>query len=237
MAPSDDGATIEVNGKPHEARVVTFAPNDEAAPSISNPAYVSQRIDAAEFEPLALRPSEKGELSDCRIVEEIDLGARLPFTGSTDMNLVGEALHRFLAADDPSWASEKRVALATRLLDAWGVTGFDPRDVVTMGTRFRGFVATGWPGATLRREVPITHRLGNRTLSGRIDAMVETPNHIVVIDHKSFPGNRTQWIEQARKHGRQLHLYAGALKAATSEDKRISLALHLPIGGEILMIE
>jgi ATP-dependent exoDNAse (exonuclease V) beta subunit len=164
-------------------------------------------------------------------------GVRLPFAGSPDMTSVGDPLHRFLAGDDPTWTDERRSALAKRLLDAWGVTGLDPRDVVTMGSRFRTFVDTRWPDAILRREAPIIYRMGNRTLSGRIDVFVETTDAIIVIDHKSFPGARSQWLDQARRYTGQLRFYGEAITASMPAPKRVQLALHLPISGEVLVVE
>ena len=67
-----------------------------------------------------------------------------------------------------------------------------------MGDRFRKFVAGNWPGSTLRREPPILQRIGDRTLRERLDVVVETDSEIVLIDHKSFPGGRPQWLEQAK---------------------------------------
>jgi hypothetical protein len=169
--------------------------------------------------------------------EAVSLGGRLPFAGSPDMAKVGEALHRFLAADDPAFVLEMRIVMATRLLDAWGVTGLDPRDVVTMGDRFRAFVSKQWPTGILLREAPITHRLGDQTLSGRIDAVIETSEEMVVIDHKSFPGARSQWQAQAEKYVGQLQLYGNALRAASDRPKEMRMALHLPISGELLIVE
>ncbi len=153
------------------------------------------------------------------------------------MNVVGEALHRFLAADDPALPEQGRIQMAARLLESWGVSGFDPRDVVTMGDRFRKFVAGNWPGSTLRREPPILQRIGDRTLRGRLDVVVETDSEIVLIDHKSFPGGRPQWLEQAKKHAGQMRTYREAVRAATSFAKPVRMALHLPISGEVLFIE
>jgi ATP-dependent helicase/nuclease subunit A len=237
VAPAPGETKIQVNGRSHDARVTSLAPADEVQISPPTAVYKSQKIEAPTLAPLALRPSSEGRFEDAQIIEEIDLGARLPFTGSPDMARVGEALHRFLAADDPVLESGVRVALASRLLNVWGVTGLDPRDVVTMSTRFHAFLNDRWPGALLRRETLVMHRLGHRTLSGRIDVIVETPKATIVIDHKSFPGNRTQWVEQAKRYAAQLRLYSGTLKAATSMLKPIHLALHLPISGEVLMVE
>jgi ATP-dependent exoDNAse (exonuclease V) beta subunit len=234
--PNEGDSKVIVNGVEHNVRVATLAPADPNALGNVSRDYVSPAEKLPSYEPLALRPSDAKEEQSARIVETISLGGRLPFAGSPDMVKVGEALHRFLAADDPAFAHEKRIVMATRLLDVWGVSGIDPRDVVTIGDRFRAFVAKQWPKGILLREAPITHRLGDQTLSGRIDAVIETPEEIVVIDHKSFPGARSQWQAQAEKYVGQLKLYGDALGAAADRPKELRMALHLPISGEILML-
>lgn len=237
VAPEVGDTVVQVNGKPHAVRVAAPVPNERAAPAAPSAAFAGPDVERKTFPPLALKPSGEASVEDARIIEEIDLGGRLPFAGSPDMDRVGEALHRFLAADDPTWNDGRRNALARRLLDAWGVTGLDPKEVVTMGSRFRNFIGKRWPGAVLRREAPITYHMGDRTLSGRIDVLVETPDAIIVVDHKSFPGARTQWLNQARKHTGQLRLYGDAIRAAMPAPKQIQLALYLPISGEVLIVE
>jgi len=237
VVPAAGTTKMTVNGVAHDVLVATLTKAEPPALDGASIDYASPVAAVAAYEPLALRPSDAEDVQTARIVEEISLGARLPFAGSPDMALVGEALHRFLAADDPSFALEKRIALAARLLKAWGVTGLDPADVVTMADRFRAFVAARWPTGALLREAPITHRLGGQTLSGRIDAVIETPTEIIVIDHKSFPGARAQWQAQAQKHFGQLRLYAEALHAASPKQRPVRVALHLPISGEVLFLE
>ena len=234
--PKDGASKVIVNGVEHDVRVATLLPADPTALDDFSRDYVSSVETAPSYKPLALRPSDAEEEQNARIAETISIGGRLPFAGSPDMANVGEALHRFLAADDPAFALGKRIALATRLMNVWGVTGLDPRDVVTMGDRFRAFVAKQWPDGILRREAPITHRLGDRTLSGRIDAVIETRDEIIVIDHKSFPGARAQWQAQAEKYVGQLQLYGAALQAAADRPKQVKMALHLPISGEVLIL-
>ena len=89
----------------------------------------------------------------------------------------------------------------------------------------------------MRREAPINWRVDGRTLAGRLDLVVEANSEIVVFDHKSFPGGRALWFDQARKYAGQLRSYGDAVRAATSGAKPVRLALHLPIGGEILFVE
>lgn len=239
--PAPEATTMIVDGVEHPVRTMVVeaeAPAPAAAPVIE---FGSPQGGDASFPPLSLRPSdtaaEPASIVPTRIVEEIELGPRLPLAGSPDMTAVGEALHRFLAADCPAATIARRIAAAQRLLHVWGVTGLDPRDVVEASDRFRAFVAARWPGATLRCEVPVTHRRGDQTLSGRIDALVETDTEFVVIDHKSFPGGRAQWQARAERHAGQLALYAEALRVHVEGGKRVRTALHLPVSGTILMIE
>jgi ATP-dependent exoDNAse (exonuclease V) beta subunit len=235
--PTAEVSSVRVNNVDHPVRVAEFQASADGVASAPSVAFGGPVNPPTSHLPLRLRPSDAGRDDEAEIVDEVDLGWRLPFSGSSDMASVGEAIHRFLAADDPSRDDSWRVALASRLLDAWGFTCLDPRHVVEMGTRFRGFVDKHWPGAVLRREAPINYRIGDRTMSGRLDVVVETPDAIIVVDHKSFPGPRPQWLEQAKKHGGQLRLYREAIRASMPVPKPVKLALHLPIAGEVLMVE
>jgi ATP-dependent helicase/nuclease subunit A len=235
--PAAGDTTVLVNGVSHSVRVAEPMPTGTAPTPVASIAYVTPAPEPKEFPPLAVKPSEEDAVEDAKIVERIDLGQRLPLIGAHDMKNVGEAIHRFLAVDDPAWDEARRHALAVRLLDAWGVSALDPKDVVTMGTRFREFVDLRWPGAVLRREAPIICRMGDRTMSGRIDAAAETPAAVVVFDHKSFPGRSSEHADQVRKHAGQLRLYREAIKATLPAPKPILLALHLPVTGEVLMVE
>ena len=234
--PSGTASTLHVSGVAHPVRVAEFRALDADVTNAPRAAFEVQYAPPKTFLPLRLRPSDAEGDEMAGIAEEIDLGWRLPFSGAANMTMVGEAVHRFLAADDPSREDAWRTALATRLLDGWRVTCLDPRHVVEMGTRFRRFASERWPGAVLRREVPLIYRIGDRTMSGRLDAVLETGDAIVIVDHKSFPGARNQWLDQARKHAGQLRLYRDAVEASLPAPKPIHIALHLPIGGEVLMI-
>ena len=126
----------------------------------------------ADLRTPALRPSAGGEKRRASPRRSTS-ARRLAFAGSPDMKCRRSTAS--LSRRRRSVFRAKNVSsMAARLLDAWGVTGLDARDVVTMGDRFLAFVAKQWPEGILRREAPITHRLGDQTLSGRIDAVIET---------------------------------------------------------------
>ena len=94
---------VQVNENPHAVRVAAPVPNEETALAAPSTDFSGPYIEPVTFLPLALKPSDEAAIEDARIVEEIDLGHRLPFAGTPDMTSVGEAIHRFLAADDPAW--------------------------------------------------------------------------------------------------------------------------------------
>lgn len=234
--PEQGDTSFLVNGNAHDVRVKSLIPldiDDSIAPEVS---YDGEDKVLKEYPSLSIRPSNLEAVEFAKILYEIDLGGRLPLIGACDMTLVGEAIHRFLAADDPSWLKEKREQLAKNILNAWQVTALDPRDVVIMGSRFRKCIEDKWPQASIHREAPVVWRNGDRTLSGRIDIYLELPDRIIVIDHKSFPGGRSQWLDQVQKYAGQLNVYADAINASLPDKKLVELALHLPISGELLFL-
>ena len=200
-------------------------------------AYTHSSVEIVTYPPMAIRPSDQDGKQDADIIEEIDIGERIPFSGNPDMNLLGEAVHRFLAADNMKYPEERRLALSSRILKSWNVTEISPQNLVKAATRFWEYIEKKWPNSSLHREAPIIWRDGDRTLNGRIDAYLELDDRIIIIDHKSFPGDRSKWLDQARKYAGQLRLYSQAVSAAGNQDKKIEIFLHLPISGQLLSIK
>lgn len=234
--PSDGSERIIVNGRYHPVAFESPMPVDNKRKSVRELAFKHTIANTQEYPPIAIRPSDQEADENTEIIEEIEIGERLPFSGAHDMKDVGDAIHRYLAADNSDLTHEDRLRIASRLLKAWNVSALDPRDVILMGDRFYKFIQDQWPDAIIHKEAPISWRRADQTMSGRIDVFVETNDEIIIIDHKSFPGARNDWLNQARKYGRQLHLYAEALSAAKGTKKPIRLALHLPIAGQVLFL-
>jgi ATP-dependent exoDNAse (exonuclease V) beta subunit len=186
---------------------------------------------------MAIRPSDQATTDDVEVIDEINIGERIAFKGTPDMNSLGEAVHRFFAADNPNYSEDKRLSLASRILKSWNVTEITPGDLVEAAKGFWQYVQNNWPDSLIHREAPIIWRDGDRTLNGRIDAYLELDDRIIIIDHKSFPGDRSKWLDQAKKYAGQLRLYSQAVSAAGNNDKKIEIFLHLPISGQLLSIK
>ena len=136
-----------------------------------------------------------------------------------------------------AWALAWRVALAQRLFAAWGVPGFDPRDVVDDGDRFREFrrqaLAVRDASARGADRLPDRRPDDDRPTRRRRRDGRRNRHH----RPQELPGGRAQWLDQARKYAGQLRIYGEAILASLPGPKPVQLALHLPIAGEVLMVE
>ncbi len=165
------------------------------------------------------------------------IGARMPLLGDPDMARVGEALHRFLAADRPGLALALRRDVARRLLERWELgSSLDVDAVLRASDALRVWAERRWPSATWQREWPLLHRLRSGTIvRGTSDLVLEHRDAYVVIDHKSFPGTSAQAIERAAGFAGQLRAYAAAVAAATGKPV-VACFLHLPVSGIVLPV-
>jgi len=166
------------------------------------------------------------------------IGDRLPLSGTPDMTPLGSALHAFLGADRPGLARGERVKMADHLRRVWGVsTALDSESFLAAADALRAWVDTNWPDAAWHRELPLFRRFSNGTqLRGCADLVLETPDGVVVIDHKSFPGNHEQAIEKARSVAGQVFAY-GDTASAAFEKPLLGCYVHLPVSGMVVSVE
>lgn len=162
--------------------------------------------------------------------------ARLVDQKGYDYDVLGNAVHAFLAADVDGLTSEERLERARRLLSAAGLTGFvRPDSLVHSGDQLRTWIRTMWPEALWRREVPVEAIVstpeGERRVGGIIDLLLETPDGDVIIDHKTFPATTEGAIRaKAREFIPQMLAYATLLERDGARRVR-GIFLHFPIGG------
>ena len=187
--------------------------------------------------PSAAGMEETGFDADLEFVVE-RLGARAPFLlGEHDPATVGEAVHAFFAVDDTDLPDERRIELASGLLQRHGVGDVVPAtSLVAASSALFAYIARRWPGATVTREVPIRaivdSEMGTRRIEGTIDMLVRhSDGSMVVIDHKSYPGGARDWAVRAREHAGQLRTYARALEMAG--ERVAEVVLHFWVGGGV----
>jgi hypothetical protein len=202
-------------------------------PSVDRPPYWISPSQAETDWPELLVP---------KVVETSSIGERLPLGDAKGVgwDVVGDAVHAFLAADVAGLGPADRVLIARRLLVASNLVALlAPEALVRAGDQLRAWVESRWPGATWHREVAVTAVVrtpqGMRRLQGTIDLLLETPEGVVVIDHKSFPGGVGQWGAKAGEFAPQLAAYATALAAG---GKRVlGLFVHFTIGAGVVRLE
>jgi ATP-dependent exoDNAse (exonuclease V) beta subunit len=155
-----------------------------------------------------------------------------------DMRDLGSAVHAFIAADNPGYGTAARLRLAGEILARWKVDGaLEAADVVEIGDRLRGWVEDKWPGAKCGREWPVFRRLESGSLmSGVTDLILETDEGIVIVDHKSYPGEPAEARELAAGDGGQVGAYAEAAAMALAKPV-LGMFIHLPLLGVIVAIK
>lgn len=176
--------------------------------------------------------SASSVLDHGQVVEIVDLGERLPLTGNPDMQLLGEAIHTFLGADDPARDRIGRLGQASNILTRWQIAAnINAESLIAASDRLHSWISITWQGAKWYREYPVTLQQNDGTImSGFIDLLLETNDRFIIIDHKSYPGNQEEARTKAASFAGQLGAYAGAVVASTGKPV-LGSYIHLPLSG------
>jgi ATP-dependent exoDNAse (exonuclease V) beta subunit len=242
------------DGKPMRlevsARLWTFGTGGEAP----------VRVAAKELATWFVRPEPEGtraqllyRISPSRAAEEWtdvivpsvgearSIGQRLPLGDGkgVEWNVVGDTVHAFLASDAPKQTREQRLARAERLLAASALLALlAPDALLRAGDQLRAWAEAKWPGATWHCEYPVNASIatecGARRVSGAIDLLLMTNEGAVVVDHKSFPGASTHWVDRAREFAPQMGAYAHVLRAAGI--KVVGQYVHFTVGAGVVSL-
>jgi len=159
---------------------------------------------------------------------------RIAITGNPDMNGLGNAVHAFMCCDCGELSAADKEAIAQELLVAHDVSAcLRASDLVSIFDEFTAYIRNRWPGARMRREWPLSFKIGSLELHGAADLVLETPDGYVIIDHKTFPGGESALREKAKSFAAQLMAYRMALKKATNISL-LSTWIHFPISGYLV---
>ena len=117
------------------------------------------------------------------------LGQRIQFSARANVELIGNAIHRFLAADVWEAVLSDRIKMAQRIIRNWGITeSMSPADFVEISDRLKHMIDKLYPDAIWHRECPVSGRLDAQRMKGSIDLLLEVEDSYIIIDHKTFPG-------------------------------------------------
>jgi len=186
--------------------------------------------------PARLTPSRQSHLPGSRVGRIIDVGPRLPFSGSPNEADLGDALHAIFAAEFVNPGHARRLETIQRILRGFELSGcFKGEDVLQMVDRLRVSLEQQFQPKQVLMEIPIatTNESGQR-IEGFIDMLVETSNGWVLIDHKSFPGKRSEWSTEAISYSGQLALYREALNKLKLPVATVWI--HFAVGGGLVEV-
>ncbi len=181
--------------------------------------------------PARLTPSRQLQLPGTRVGKIIEIGPRLPFSGALDEADLGDALHAIFAAEFVNPGHARRLEMIQRILRGYELSDhFKGEDVLQMVDRFRASLEHQFQAKLVLVEIPIetTNESGQR-IEGFIDMLAETGNGWILIDHKSFPGKRSEWSTEAISYSGQLALYHAALNKVKLPVA--SIWIHFAVGG------
>ena len=186
--------------------------------------------------PARLTPSSMEDRGEVIRIDQI--GERIPIIGNPDMDVVGNAFHLFFAADRPEFDDQERLNLATGIIKRWQLIGtVDPGHLVQASSNLRNWAEEHYPNAVWRREWPMSRRLLEGTVvSGFADLVVEAGDRFVIIDHKTFAGNKKEAARKASEFSGQLKAYGDILRNRY-EGASVSCYIHYPIIGVIVEID
>ena len=148
---------------------------------------------------------------------------------------MGDALHRFLAADDPARETAERLAMAVQLLT--GMEGdLTPGDCLEAADRFWRFIWDHYGAAAeIIPEWPVQYRLTTgQEVHGRTDCLIRHAGGLVLIDHKSYPGR--DFAARALHYLPQLSIYKQVLEAAWNMPVT-AMAVHFPVLGKMVFVQ
>ncbi|MBX3219769.1 MAG: UvrD-helicase domain-containing protein [Labilithrix sp.] len=200
------------------------------------PYRITPSAGASDWPELAARVAR----SRIGVVERLPSAIALDGRSYAD-DVLGNAVHAFLAADVEGLTPETRLERARALVEGWGVMGVvRAESLVRAGDTLRAWVEQRWPGARWHREIAIEGTVasehGERRVSGIIDLLLETDAGYVVVDHKTFPGSTpAAWRAKCGSFIAQLAAYAIVLESAGGKCVE-ACWIHLPVGGGMVEV-
>ncbi len=200
----------------------------EPAPERAAGPHPSAHVAASALEPLStVSPT---------VLETLLIGRRLTLIGDPDEQSLGNCLHGFLAADDPSLPEAERLRLAADLLRRHGLSGAVPEhEILKRTTELRATLGQRYDVRRWHCEWPIRLRQGETVVAGFADLVLDTEEGWVVVDHKSFKGRRYQWAAKAAEYTGQLAAYAEAIRVGSGRPV-VAVWLHFVVGGGMVRL-
>jgi ATP-dependent exoDNAse (exonuclease V) beta subunit len=236
MLPTDDTMLLPDKTEiPTAYREFDAEESDEAsAVETYKPFWLGARVEASEKLPAILRPSSMDEVPGSKIAESQRVGKRLAFKGNPEMDQLGIAFHKLIAAETINPSNKDALLTAKQLLGNYGLKeNVAPKDAVTYVQHFTAYVKSAFEPNRILAEYPVEQVTDKGQLvRGWIDTLIEKNGSWVIIDHKFTAKPESELEKEALKYSGQISAYKLAVEAATSKIVE-SCWVHFPLAGTI----
>lgn len=158
-------------------------------------------------------------------------------------NVFGDCIHHIFARCAPR-KHEANLAVAESTLKGYGITEAEaPKKAVECIETFFGWLEEKFgPATRLEQEVPFQYTdAKGQVFSGNIDLVWRTAKGCVLVDYKTFPGNKADLFHPdsnhwAGKYASQLGIYADAL-SVTDFGNPLCRLLFYPVEGLVVSVK
>ena len=204
----------------------------------SPPTWLTTNQSITTFLHKRLSPSSFPAIETASVSNQVTLGERISISGSPDMALLGEALHAAIGTHFINPLHDCPTDLIEQVLTDYVVTDhIKVSDVLLCVERLNNFIDTSFPNSKVWAEYPIEYSNPNgQIITGWIDALIETKDGWIIIDHKSSPKSRDQWHSESLKYSGQLAIYKEAL-TVLSDKPVLSCWIHFAVTGGMIQVE
>jgi ATP-dependent exoDNAse (exonuclease V) beta subunit len=194
--------------------------------------WFPQRLNRTPKLPAQIIPSAQAPIASKKVAETITFGSPIQiarrFEEDTDL---GDAVHAIFAAEFTHPNHPKRATTAERILKEFGCD-----QSVWLEDVLRADVEKKFKPKQILVEVPFSFRnSAGQSVQGFIDLLLETAQGWVVIDYKSFQGQKLDWEAKALSYSGQLDCYQQALAAMSM--KMESLWIYFALGGGLVRVD
>jgi ATP-dependent exoDNAse (exonuclease V) beta subunit len=159
--------------------------------------------------PALILPSKQPPINTAKVVQTINLGPRLPISGTVNENVLGEALHAISAAEFINPQHPDRITTIERILCSYSLDqNIKAQDAADMLDRFAARINEIFRPKSILVETPFaTVNSQGQRMTGYLDLLLATAKGFVIIDHKSFLGKSADWPAKALSYSGQLAAY------------------------------
>lgn len=186
--------------------------------------------------PLVSNPSAASPVS-CHVAEITTLGEPIQITAKNKYAELGTAIHACIAAAVSDIANLNPSLIQT-LFRSNGVEDSVKSELILnqIGT-FLEWCDTRYPNSSILVEHPVEMVMENgQWVIGQVDMLLDTPDGLVLIDHKASTKPDEAFPDLAASYSGQLAMYGKAIEAATQRRVK-EYWLNLPLKNKLIRID